>query len=155
MCDYSLMALPNRLALGGEELVSHKFQTGAMGLISSAEGKLIDAASRPKGLVQRLRCLLNPPPTRQCTAVCVPPGARLSVRDIPLPLQREIGLQGDMQEVIFTQTGAGIGFRDALRFSNGREISLQRLSEGQRVRILSLSSVEESTPALDEYLVNL
>jgi hypothetical protein len=154
MCDYSLMALPNRLAVSGEELVSHKFQTGAMGLISSAEGKLIDEASRPKGFVQRLRCLLNPPHSRQCTAVCVPPGARLSVRDITAQLQREVGVEGDMQEVVFTQTGAGIGFRDAMRFSNGREISLQRLSEGQRVRILSLSSVEESTPELDEYLVN-
>lgn len=154
MCDYSLMALPNRLAVSGEELVSHKFQTGAMGLISSAEAKLIDEASKPKGFVQRLRCLLNPPHTRQCTAVCVPPGARLSVRDISSQLQREIGMQGDTQEVVFTQTGAGTGFRDALRFSNGREFSLQRLSEGQRVRILSLSSVEESTPVLDGYLVH-
>jgi hypothetical protein len=154
MCDYSLMALPNRLAVSGEELVSHKFQTGAMGLISSAEGKLIGAAAKPKGFVQRLRCLLNPPQSRQCTAVCVPPGARLSVRDISSQLQREIGLQGDAQEVMFTQTGAGIGFRDAMCFSNGREISLQRLSEGQRVRVLSLSSIEESTPALDGYLVN-
>lgn len=154
MCDYSLMALPNRLAVCGEELVSHKFQTGAIGLISSAEGKLIDAAARPKGLVQRIRCLLNPPHARQCTAVCVPPGARLSVRDISSPLQREIGLNGDVQEVMFTQTGAGIGFRDAIRFSNGREISLQRLSEGQRVRVLSLSSVEQTTPVLEGYLVN-
>lgn len=154
MCDYSLMALPNRLAVSGEELVSHRFQTGAIGLISRVEGKLIEAAARPKGIVRRLRFLLNPPNTRQCTAVCVPPGARLSVRDIPSQLQREIGMQGDVQEVVFTQTGAGIGFRDAIRFSNGREISLQRLSEGQRVRVHSLSSVDESTPALDEYLVN-
>jgi hypothetical protein len=154
MCDYSLMALPNRLAVCGEELVSHKFQTGAMGLISSVEGKLIDEAAKPKGFVQRLRCLLNPPHSRQCTAVCVPPGARLSVRDICSQLQSEIGLQGDMQEVVFTQTGAGVGFRDALRFSNGREVSLQRLSEGQRVRILSLSSIEEKEPELDGYLVN-
>lgn len=154
MCDYSLMALPNRLAVSGEELVSHKFQTGAMGLISSPEAKLLDEAARPKGFVQMLRSLLNPPHTRQCTAVCVPPGARLSVRDISAQLQREIGLQGDAQEVTFTQTGTGIGFRDALRFSNGREISLQYLSEGQRVRVLSMSSVEESTPALDGSLVN-
>lgn len=153
MCDYSLMAMPNRLAIGGEELVSHKFQTGAVGLISSAEGKLIDEAAKPKGFVQRLRSLLNPPHTWQCTAVCVPPGARLSVRDISTQLQHEIGLQGDMQEVTFTQTGAGIGFRDAIRFWNGREVSLQRLSEGQRVRVLSLSSVEDRMPIMEEYLV--
>jgi len=154
MCDYSLMALPNRLAVGGEELVGHKFQTGAMGLISSSEGKLLDEAAKPRGLVQRIRCLLNPLPARQCTAVCVPPGARLCVRDICTQLQQDIGLPGDVQEVTFTQTGTGIGFRDAIRFSNGREISLQRLSEGQRVRVLSLSSVEENIPALDGYLVN-
>jgi len=154
MCDYSLMALPNRLAVSGEELVSHKFQTGAMGLISNAEAKLMDEAAKPKGFVQRLRSLLNPPHARQCTAVCVPPGARLSVRDISSQLQREIGLPGDVQEVTFTQTGAGIGFRDAMRFSNGRELSLQRLSEGQRVRVLSLSSVEESTPTIEAYLVS-
>ncbi len=154
MCDYSLMALPNRLAVSGEELVSHKFQTGAMGLVSSLERKLLDATAKPKGFIQRIRCMLNPPQARQCTAVCVPPGARLSVRDISAQLQREIGLQGEAQEVTFTQTGTGIGFRDAIRFSNGREISLQCLSEGQRVRVLSLSSIEESTPMLDGYLVN-
>jgi hypothetical protein len=154
MCDYSLMALPNRLAVSGEELVGHKFQTGAMGLISSSDGKLLDEAAKPKGLIQMVRYLLNPPQARHCTAVCVPPGARLSVRDISAQLQREVGLQGDVQEVTFTETGAGIGFRDAIRFSNGREVSLQRLSEGQRVRVLSLSSVEENTPALDGYLVH-
>ena len=45
-----------------------------------------------------------------------------------------------------------MGFRDAIRFDSGREISLQRLSVGQRVRILSLSSMEESTPELEELL---
>lgn len=154
MCDYSLMALPNRLAVSGEELVSHKFQTGAMGLISSSEGKLLEEAAKAKGFLQVIRFLLNPPQARQCTAVCVPPGARLSVRDISAQLQRDIGLQGDTQEVTFTQTGAGIGFRDTIRFSNGREISLQCLSEGQRLRILSLSSIEETTPTLEGYLVN-
>jgi hypothetical protein len=28
MCDYSLMAIPNRLAVFGEELVVHKFEHG-------------------------------------------------------------------------------------------------------------------------------
>jgi len=154
MCDYSLMALPNRLAVSGEELVSHKFQTGAMGLVSSSDGQLLDAAAKPNGLMQRIRRFLNPPQARQCTAVCVPPGARLVVRDITQQLQREVGVEGDAQEVVFTQTGPGIGFRDAFRFNNGREISLQRLNEGQRVRVLSLSSIEDITPSLEGYLVN-
>jgi hypothetical protein len=34
MCDYSLMAVPNRLAQENEELVAHRFPTGSMGLAS-------------------------------------------------------------------------------------------------------------------------
>ena len=34
MCDYSLMSIPNRLASVGEELVVHRFETGAIGLAS-------------------------------------------------------------------------------------------------------------------------
>ncbi len=37
MCDYSLLGIPNRLAVEGEPLVIHRFQTGAMGLASAAE----------------------------------------------------------------------------------------------------------------------
>ena len=36
MCDYSLMAVPNRLAQEGEELVTHRFPTGSLGLASPA-----------------------------------------------------------------------------------------------------------------------
>ena len=35
MCDYSLMAIPNRLAVSGEELVVHRFEAGAVGLASA------------------------------------------------------------------------------------------------------------------------
>ena len=34
MCDYSLAGVPNRLAMEGEELVVHRFPTGAPGLTS-------------------------------------------------------------------------------------------------------------------------
>jgi len=39
MCDYSLMAVPNRLAREGEELVAHRFPTGSLGLASPADLK--------------------------------------------------------------------------------------------------------------------
>ena len=39
MCDYSLMAVPNRLAQEGEELVTHRFPTGSLGLASPANLK--------------------------------------------------------------------------------------------------------------------
>ena len=55
MCDYSIMTLPNRLAVCGEELVTHKFEIGTMGLISSADGrKLQQFAEKTKSLRQRI-----------------------------------------------------------------------------------------------------
>jgi hypothetical protein len=146
MCDYSLMGLPNRLAVAGEELIVHRFPTGSMGLISSSEGrKLRKLVTQPTRLLERIVHFLSRPQSRTCTAVCIPPGARLFVRDIPDKLRREFSLQGDVQQGVFTQTDAGIGFRDAICFSNGREISLQLLHEGQRVRVRSLSSAEEGS----------
>jgi hypothetical protein len=35
MCDYSLMAIPNRLAVSGEELIVHRFEAGSVGLASA------------------------------------------------------------------------------------------------------------------------
>jgi hypothetical protein len=44
-----------------------------------------------------------------------------------------------VQEVTFTQIGVS-GYRDAIRFANGTELLLQRLSVGQRIRVLALSA---------------
>ncbi len=45
-----------------------------------------------------------------------------------------------MEEVTFTQISAAANsYRDAVRFANGREVRLQELREGQRVRVLDLS----------------
>jgi hypothetical protein len=147
MCDYSLMSLPNRLAVCGEELVVHRFELGAIGLAPISEVKTpetIDMAA-PKGFIERLRRSLFPPPRRQCTAVCLPPGARLLLRDIPEKLQRALGLETDVEEVVFTEIGTS-GFRDAVRFESGTELLLQRLTEGQRVEVLALSSFEREQP---------
>ncbi len=40
-------------------------------------------------------------------------------------------------------TAAVDTFRDAVRFQNGVDVLLQRLAEGQRVRVLDLSSAED------------
>ncbi len=50
MCDYSLMAVPNRLAQEGEELVMHRFPTGSLGLASPVDLK---PAARPPALPER------------------------------------------------------------------------------------------------------
>jgi hypothetical protein len=148
MCDYSLMSLPNRLAVCGEALVVHRFELGAIGLapISEVKAPEITDTAAPKGFIERLKLSLFPPPRRQCTAVCIPPGARLLLRDIPEKLQRSLGLQSEVQEVVFTEIGTS-GFRDAVRFESGTELLLQRLTEGQRVDVLALSNGEHESVA--------
>jgi hypothetical protein len=82
-------------------------------------------------------------------AVCVPPGATLLLMDIPLDLQERFGI-GRVEEVTFTQISANANaYRDSVRFRNGKDLLLQSLREGQRVRVLSLgdATVERSVPA--------
>ena len=123
MCDYSLASVPNRLAVEGEQLVTSRFFTGSMGLRSG------DTPLR------RLWFTQTP-----AFCVCVPPGARLLLRDIPTDMQRQLDVQAT-EEVTFVQLSAeAYRYRDAVRFRNGREVLLQQLKFGQRVEVLSLCS---------------
>jgi hypothetical protein len=121
MCDYSLAGVPNRLAEEGERLMVCRFSTGSIGL-TSGDGSLWEWW------------------LKQTPAVCVPPGARLLLRDIPKDLQCQWDVQAT-EEVTFVQLSAeAYHHRDAVRFRNGREVILQRLKWGQRVEVLSLCS---------------
>ena len=146
MCDYSLMAIPNRLAVSGEELVIHRFEAGSVGLASASDVRRRQESRKAqrRGLWSRLKTLFDPSDIPSIPAVCIPPGARLLVRDIPAKLQHECGLHEEMAEAVFTQVTEVVNtFRDAIRFQNGVEVLLQRLNEGQRVRVLDLSSTED------------
>ena len=144
MCDYSLMSIPNRLAREGEELLAHRFSTGAVGLASSAD---LQTKAAPPGLEPRtfwsvVKEAFTSSKAEPVPAVCIPPGARLLMQDIPERMQRELEI-GPEEGVIFTQISASAyNYRDAVRFRNGREILLQALREGQRVRVLDLSLAE-------------
>jgi hypothetical protein len=82
--------------------------------------------------------------------VCVPPGARLLLRDIPHDLQQRLDV-GAVEEVTFVQQSAEVfRYRDAVHFANGREILLQHLHCGQRVDVLSLGGVEQEIKAPNE-----
>ena len=123
MCDYSLAGIPSRLATERERLTVYRFSTGALGLTSP----------------ERCRWRFW---SKQTPAVCVPPGARLLLRDIPKDLQRQFRVDAT-EEVTFVQLSAeAYQYRDAVRFRNGREALLQRLRCGQRVEVLSLCSSE-------------
>jgi hypothetical protein len=152
MCDYSLMAVPNRLATEGEDLVAHRFPTGSMGLASPGDVKRAISSTRSqKGFWASVKNFFYPP-VRQCvSAVCIPPGARLWMSGIPARLQQELGVGTD-EPVTFVQISpAAHTYRDAVRFANGRQIRLQELREGQRVRVLDLSLAEEFEPVIEEY----
>ena len=135
MCDYSLAAMQTRLAIEGEELSVYRFPSGSLGLTSPAE------LERCKPELRGWRSWFNP---RQAPcAVCIPPGARLLLFDIPKRLQQQRGL-GPSEQVAFIQTNATPGrHRDGVRFRNNQEILLQHLAEGQRVVVLSLASQED------------
>jgi len=129
MCDYSLTGITNRLAVEGEDLVVHRFPTRSIGLAS------------PHSPVSRWWS------GKETPAVCVPPGARLALLDIPERLQHALAV-GPTEEVTFVQLSAkAYEYRDAVRFSNCRQIRLQELPEGLRVRVLSLSASE--TPPVE------
>ena len=141
MCDYSLMGVPNRLANEGEDLVVHRFRTGSIGLISGSDQAQVKAV----GLWSTLKGLFQASGPIQATAVCIAPGARLLLRDIPEEMQRSMNIR-PAEEVTFTQLTAEVNtYRDALRFNNGVELLLQRLREGQRVKVLQLSLSSEPT----------
>ena len=58
-------------------------------------------------------------------------------------MQRRLGV-GPLEQVTFTQiTASANAYRDAVRFRNGREVRLQELREGIRVRVLDLSFAQE------------
>ena len=143
MCDYSLMAVPNRLAQEGEELVMHRFPTGSLGFASPCDLKRqAPPAAAQRSMWRRIRQFFNPPVAEPVAAVCIPPGARLQVSDIPARIQQQFGVEA-IEEVTFTQLTAAVNsYRDAVRFRNGREVRLQELREGQRLRVLDLSMAE-------------
>ena len=149
MCDYSLMAVPSRLAVSGDELVVHRFDAKSVGLAAGFDVRrgLQYRKGWNEGLWARLRKSLRPADTPIRT-VCIPPGARLLIRDISTKLQRECGFCEEVEEAVFAQvSNTANTFRDAVRFQNGVVVLLQRLEEGQSVRVVDLSSAEEQVTA--------
>lgn len=121
-------------------LVVHRFTCGAMGLASPADISRGNSRSWTV-LLNRIWSALrgNRTGPEPITAVCVPHGTRLLVLDIPQNLRREMNVQCK-EEVTFRQLSVStFEYRDAIRFGNGRQVLLQKLREGQRVRILDAS----------------
>ena len=84
--------------------------------------------------------------------MCIPPGARLLLHDIPRRVQAAFGV-ASTEEVVFVQRSVDAGrYRDGVRFKNHQEILLQRLLEGQRATVLALGS-EAELPTVEREVV--
>jgi hypothetical protein len=143
MCDYSLMEFPNRLAPEGEVLVVHRFRSGCNGLTAPVD--CIPVVTGKSSLWSTLKTLFSFPEPPRVPAVCIPPGARLILHDVPAPLQKQLGI-GPEEEVKFVQISALENqYRDAVRFRTGHTLRLQELTVGQRVQVVDLgdSAVED------------
>ncbi|NIR81940.1 MAG: hypothetical protein GWO05_01855 [Gammaproteobacteria bacterium] len=101
MCDYSLEHYRSRPAQTGERYELTQFPSGSKGLASPGD------------------CT---------TAVCVPYETRLRLHAIPEDLQQCLEVR-ETEEATFVQFDTG-RYRDAVKFDNGRIVSLQELTPG-------------------------
>src|SRR5689334_4903246 len=119
MCDYSLQGMNNRLAKDGDELVVHRFDTGTLGMISV--DSIPRESKKPEHVTwwQSVKAWFTEASQSEPCVVCVPPGARLVLHEIPTRLQQQYHVAAT-EEVMFTQTTPdAYRYRDAVRFSNG------------------------------------
>jgi hypothetical protein len=127
MCDYSLEAYRSRPAEEGEKLTLERFPSGSQGFTTGPTCDL---------------------------AVCVPTDTHLLLEGIGETVRQACGV-GAVEEVVMTRLEGG-PYKDAVRFSNGTEISLQRFDRGLTAAIVALPEArvrptEASVPAVPEY----
>jgi hypothetical protein len=103
MCDYSLEMYASRPARAAELYVTTRFPSGSIGLAVPGD------------------CT---------TAVCVQYDTRLKLEGIAPELQRQLEIAAS-EAVVFARVDHGYGrYSDGIRFSNGKQISLQLLGPG-------------------------
>ncbi len=137
MCDYSLYSVQNRLAEEGEDLVLHRFETGSVGFASPSDLVKCEAAAEKAvssfwGGIKDWLLL----PRRTIPAICVPPGTRLLLSDIPEAIQSSLCIEPS-EIVVFTEVQSpSCRYRDALLLPNATRVLLQDLPEGIHALVL-------------------
>jgi hypothetical protein len=121
MCDYSLEMYGSRPAREFERYETTRFPSGSIGLASPGD----------------------------CSAaVCVQYDTRLHLERIPTSLQASLGI-GPSAEATFVRLDHG-AYRDAIRFDNGKTISLQQLHSG--VSVVVTADVKAPVTSLEQLL---
>lgn len=117
MCDYSLEMYRSRPAQKGEEYISNKFPTGSVGFVA---------------------------PGDQSVAICMNCDTELQLANIPAHLREQAGL-GETEIATFTQID-GPYHRDAVRFRNGKVLTLQQLGPGVIASLVNTIEIIPSKP---------
>jgi hypothetical protein len=117
MCDYSLEMYRSRPAQKGEEYISNKFPTGSVGFVA---------------------------PGDQSVAICMNCDTELELANLPAHLRQQAGL-GETEIATFTQID-GPYHRDAVRFRNGKVLTLQQLGPGVIASLVNTIEVIPSKP---------
>ncbi len=148
MCDYSLYTIQNRLAEEGEELVLHKFETGTLGFASASDLEKSKASmGNAAGFWATIKDLLLLGQRSRFPAVCVPPGARLLLSDVPRSVRRSLRV-GPSEVAVFTElSDRSYSYRDALLLPDCTRVLLQDLPPGLHALVLSLSPDTPAEPA--------
>jgi len=149
MCDYSLIWFKSRLAKVGEALVLHCFSSGSKGFKSPE-----DVPSPPPRTVWgKIRNLFWPPSPWSPTAVCIPPGAKLTVDGIPAHLQEKYKIPASgIVTMVQVNWASDHVYRDAFQFENGAEISLQKLPEALCATVLDMGEKPEEYVPHPEFM---
>ena len=113
MCDYSLELYRSQPAVSEEHYTLQRFPSGTMGFTTGQSCE---------------------------TAVCIPADARLRLQGIGEAVQRAFAVSA-IEEVVMTRLEGGPhAHRDAVKFSNGREVLLQGLNPGLTAEVVAFPS---------------
>jgi len=121
MCDYSLEMYASRPARESEKYVTTRFPSGSIGLAAPGD------------------CT---------TAVCVQYDTRLRLEGISPDLQSRLGIRAQ-EDVVFARLEHG-AYRDGIKFTNGKEVSLQLVGAGVSVVICAKETEKTIAKALFE-----
>ena len=123
MCDYSLEAFQSRPARMGEEYITNRFPTGSIGFVS---------------------------PGDQSVAIGMACDMELELSHIPGGAQKQAGVSAS-ERVTFTQVD-GPRNRDAVRFANGKVMTLQVLGAGVSAWLASAPDSAKLGPPVAEFV---
>src|SRR4029079_10435696 len=118
VCYYSLEVYQSRPAAVGEKLTLGRFASGSMGF---ASGTVCD------------------------TPLCIPAESKLLLEGIGESTQKEHGV-GAVEEVVLTRLEGGL-YKDAVRFSNGTVVLLQRLDVGLNAVVMTYGAERAEAPS--------